>query len=140
MGEQMSNWNTCKSVYSPQKKVALEQMWYRSQMVEINRQDVMFWNDKCVHHNKGIIDELRKGERVYQAKSGRCRFMEKNWKELHGLAERGILVEVEHAKAHRTTKGKEKMSQCEKFVAHGNEKAGKIVNSSGPSRKKSAFS
>ena len=25
--------------------------------------------------NKGIIEELRKGERVYQAKSGRCRIM-----------------------------------------------------------------
>ena len=30
------------------------------------------------------------------------------WEELHGLAERGILVEVARVKAHRTKKGKEK--------------------------------
>ena len=33
------------------------------------------------------------------------------WEELHGLAERGIMVEVEHVKAHRTRKEKEHMSQ-----------------------------
>ena len=32
----------------------------------------------------------------------------KIWEELHGLAEGGILVEVEHVKAHRTKKEKEK--------------------------------
>ena len=44
------------------------------------------------------------------------------WEELHGLGERGILVEVEHVKAHRTKKGKDNMSQFERFVTEGNEK------------------
>ena len=38
-----------------------------------------------------------------QAKRVRCR--------LHGLVERGILVEVEHVKAHRTKKKEEHVSQ-----------------------------
>ena len=45
------------------------------------------------------------------------------WEESHGLVERGILVEVEHVKAHGTKKEKENMSQFEKFVTEGNEKA-----------------
>ena len=37
--------------------------------------------------------------------------------------ERGILVEVEHVRAHRTKKDKKNMSQFAKFVTEGNEKA-----------------
>ena len=40
-----------------------------------------------------------------------------NWLKL------GILVEMEHVKAHRTNKEKEKMTQFEMFVTEGNEKA-----------------
>ena len=47
----------------------------------------------------------------------------KNWEELRGLVGRGILVEVEHLKAHRTKKEKENMSHFEKCVTEGNEKA-----------------
>ena len=47
--------------------------------------------------------------------------------ELHGPAERGILVEVEQVKAHCTKKEKEKMTQFEKFVAEGNEKADELA-------------
>ena len=47
----------------------------------------------------------------------------KFWEELYGTAERGILVGVEHVKVHSTKKGKKHMSQFEKFVAEGNEKA-----------------
>ena len=39
------------------------------------------------------------------------------------VAERGILVEVEHVEAHRTKKEKKDMSQFERFVTEGNEKA-----------------
>ena len=106
--------------------------------------------------------------------------------ELHCMAERGILVEVQHVRTHHTKKEKKDMSQFEKFVIEGNEKAndcakgamldegfmaearakpmqqeregdvcsfavcgqastarymnGKIVKSSGSSRKKSGFS
>ena len=38
----------------------------------------------------------------------------KMWEELHGLAERDILVEVEHVKTHRTKK--EEVSHLERFV------------------------
>ena len=45
------------------------------------------------------------------------------WEELRGLVKRGILVEVEHVKAHRTKKEKEKMTKIERFVTEDNEKA-----------------
>ena len=51
----------------------------------------------------------------------------KIWEELHGLAERCILVEVEHVKAHRTKKEKTDMSHFEKFVTEGNEKADELA-------------
>ena len=47
--------------------------------------------------------------------------MDKNLGKLHDLVKRGILVEVEHVKAHRTKKEKEKMTQLERFVTEGNE-------------------
>ena len=53
--------------------------------------------------------------------------MEKNLDELHGLAERGISVEVEHAQAHRTKKENKHMSQFERFVTEGNEKADELA-------------
>ena len=43
----------------------------------------------------------------------------KNWEELHGLAERGMLVEVEHVKAHRTKEEKKNMSPFERLVTEG---------------------
>ena len=49
------------------------------------------------------------------------------WEELHGLAERGSLVEVEHASAHRTKKEKKNMSQFGRFVTEGNEKADELA-------------
>ena len=51
----------------------------------------------------------------------------KIWEELHELAKRGILVEVQHVKAHRTKKEKEKMTQFERFVTEGNEKADELA-------------
>ena len=44
-----------------------------------------------------------------------------NWKK------RGILVEVAHVKAHLTKKEKEKMTQVERFVTEGNEKADELA-------------
>ena len=52
---------------------------------------------------------------------------QKNWEELHGLAERSILVEVEHVKTHRTKKEKKNLSQFEKFLTEGNEKADELA-------------
>ena len=49
------------------------------------------------------------------------------WEDLHFLAETGILVEVEHVKAHRTKKEKKEMSKYEKFVTKGNEKADELA-------------
>ena len=49
------------------------------------------------------------------------------WEELRNLAAGDILVEVEHAKAHRTKKEKFEMSHFEKFVTGGNEKADEVA-------------
>ena len=47
--------------------------------------------------------------------------------ELHNLAARDIMVEVEHVKAHCTEKEKKDMSHFEKFVTEGNEKADELA-------------
>ena len=74
--------------------------------------------------NKGIIDGLRRGEsKCIKPRTGDADLCLKIWEESHGLAERGIVVEVEHVKAHRTKKEKKDMSHFEKFVTEGNEKA-----------------
>ena len=49
------------------------------------------------------------------------------WEELHRLHQEGILVEVEHVKAHRTKKEMQQMSLFERFIAEGNEKADKLA-------------
>ena len=55
--------------------------------------------------NKGIINGLRKGEKeCIKPRAGDADLCIKSWEELQGLVERGILVEVEHLKAHRTPK------------------------------------
>ena len=46
---------------------------------------------------------------------------------MHPLASKEISVEVEHVKAYRTKKDKKEMSQFEKFVADGNEKAAELA-------------
>ena len=70
---------------------------------------------------KGIIDGLWRGERkCIDSKAGDGDLW-KNWEDVHLLASREILVEVEHVKAHRTKKDKKDMSQFEKFVAGGHE-------------------
>ena len=43
-------------------------------------------------------------------RAGDADLWNKIWEELHYLAERGILVAVEHVKAHRTKKEKQDMS------------------------------
>ena len=49
------------------------------------------------------------------------------WEELHHFVSREIVVEVEHVKAQRTKNDKKEMSQFEKFVAEGNEKADELA-------------
>ena len=48
-------------------------------------------------------------------------------KKMHVLMSREILVEVEHAKAHRSKKDKKEMSHFEKLVTKGNEKADELA-------------
>ena len=49
--------------------------------------------------NKGLTDGLRRGEsKCIKPRTGDANVWIKKWEELHGLAERGILVEVEHVK------------------------------------------
>ena len=59
--------------------------------------------------HKGIIVVLWRGEReCIKPRAGDADLWIKIWEELHYLAETGILVEVEHVKAHRTKKEKER--------------------------------
>ena len=77
--------------------------------------------------NKGIIDGLRKGEKESIKPGAGDADLWKNWEELHELVKRGILVEVEHVKAHRTKRETEKMTKLERFVTEGNEKADELA-------------
>ena len=57
--------------------------------------------------NKGIIDGLRKGEKeCIKPRAGDADLWLKFSENVHELAKRGILVEVEHVKANRTKKEK----------------------------------
>ena len=78
--------------------------------------------------NKGIVGGLWRGEReCIMPRAGDADLWIKIWEELQNLAERDILVEVEHVKAHRTKKEKKNMSQFGKFVTDGNEKADELA-------------
>ena len=58
---------------------------------------------------KGTINGSRRGEK--ECIAGDADLWIKIWEELHELVKRGILVEVEHVKAHGTKKEKEKLTQ-----------------------------
>ena len=60
---------------------------------------------------------------MYQRKAGDADLWIKILEELHQLTSKQILVEAELVKAHRTVQDRMEMSQFEKFVADGNEKA-----------------
>ena len=82
--------------------------------------------------NKGVIDGLRKEKRNASSQEREMQNYGKNiWEEIHGLVERGILVEAEHVKAHRTKKEQTNTQQFEKFVTEGNEKADELAKSRG---------
>ena len=51
----------------------------------------------------------------------------KNWEELPLFTSKEILVDVEHVQAHRTETDKQEMTQFEKFVADGKEKADEVA-------------
>ena len=59
--------------------------------------------------NTGIIDGLRRGEKeCFTPRAGDADLWIKLWADTHELVKRGILVEVERVKAHRTKKKKRK--------------------------------
>ena len=66
------------------------------------------------------------GESI-KPRAGDADFWVKILDEMHYLAERGILVEVEYVEAHRTKKEKKDMSHFERFVTEGNEKADELA-------------
>ena len=79
--------------------------------------------------NKGIIHGLWRGERkCIDPKAGDADLWIKIWAELHLFTSKDMLVEVEHVRAHRTKKDKNDMSQFEKSVVEGNEKADVLGN------------
>ena len=83
--------------------------------------------------NKGTIDGLRKGEsKCFKPTAEDADLWIEIGEELH---ERGILVEVEHVKAHRTKKEKKHMSQFERFVTEGDEKADEMESKSNIGRR-----
>ena len=60
--------------------------------------------------NEGVIDGLRRGEsKCLKPRARDADLWIQMWEELHDLTERGILMEVEHVKAHRT---KKKRNMC----------------------------
>ena len=78
--------------------------------------------------NKGIIDGLRKGKReCIKPEAGDADLWIKVWEEMHLVAAREIVVEVEHVKAHRTKMDKKEMSHFDRFVTDGNEKADELA-------------
>ena len=77
--------------------------------------------------NKGMIDGRWRGEgKCIDAKAGDADWWIENWEELHRLAARDVVVEVEHVK-HRTKKDKKEMSHFERLVTEGNEKADELA-------------
>ena len=77
---------------------------------------------------EGITDGLWRGEgNCINPKAGDADVWIEIWEELHSLSAECILVEVEHVKAHRTKKDKKEMSQFEKFVTKGHEKADEMA-------------
>ena len=78
--------------------------------------------------NKGIVDVLCRGEmKCICRNAGDADLWIKIWEELHRLTSREILIDVVHVEAHRTEKDKKEMTQFEKFVAEGNEKADELA-------------
>ena len=86
------------------------------------------WTHQRPVDNQGIIVGLRKGEEeCIKPRAGDADLWIKIWEELHELLKRGILVEMEHVRAHRTKKEKGKMTQFERFATEGNEKADELA-------------
>ena len=63
--------------------------------------------------NKEIIDGLLREEI--------------KWEEAHRVHREGILLEVEHVKAHRSKKEKQEMLFFDRFVAEGNERVDELA-------------
>ena len=59
-------------------------------------------------------------------KAGDAHLWTKTWEELQLLTTKEVFVEVEHVKAHRT-KDKKEMTQFEKFVTDGDERADELA-------------
>ena len=73
--------------------------------------------------HEGFFDGLWRGERkCIDPKAGDADFWIKIWEELHLPVSKETLVDIEHVQAQRA-KNKKEMSQFEKFVTDGNEKA-----------------
>ena len=79
---------------------------------------------KKVHvDNKGILDGLWRGENKcigLKAKDADMWIANK-------LRSKEVLIEVEHVRAHRTEKERQRMSLLEKFITEGNDKADELA-------------
>ena len=73
---------------------------------------------------QGIIDGLWRGEiECIGPKAKDAHLWVSVQEELHRVHQEGILVEVEHIKAHRSEKEKQRISLFEKFITESNEKS-----------------
>ena len=78
--------------------------------------------------NKGILDGLLRAEMKCIGPTAKDADL---WilisEELNRVPKEGILVEVEHVKAHRCKKEKQQMSPSDIFITEGNEKADELA-------------
>ena len=65
---------------------------------------------------------------MHRSKSEGRRPVDLDWEELYRFHQEGILVEVEHVKAHCTKKEMQQMSLFERVISIGNEKADELAN------------
>ena len=76
--------------------------------------------------DKGIIDGLRRGEmQCIDPKANDADLWILIWEEVHRLHQEGPLLEVEHAKAHRSMKEKQEMTLFGLFVKEGTDELAK---------------
>ena len=73
--------------------------------------------------NKGILDGLWSGElKCSGPKATEAHWWKLIWVVVHRTRQEGLLLEVEHVKAHRPKKEEQEMTLFESFVAEGNKR------------------
>ena len=78
--------------------------------------------------NKGIIDGLWRGEmKCIGPRAKNADLWIWIWEKVRRIHQEGVLLEVEHVKAHRSKKEVQEMKLFERFVTEGNERADELA-------------